>query len=359
MTHYDKPPLDEALLLHYGVKGMKWGVRKKDDSGTRQQTKAEPTKSEGAKLAATNELTKGYIAASSNRKNLTKKESAAALAENQKKFLAKFEPSGAEGAEAKKGLTPKQKKILIGVGVGLVVVGGVVAYKHYSAKAGISANTPLSLNQLREMAGNPISVQQFQLNQQMSTQAAWGGGSHIFPSSFLRGEQTLPAGHTFHRLSSAAEKHFAPTTYATSNMEDFHRYVNNFRGEIGTENLKHITFSTTKPMRIPSLSTTLETLKEVVSKTEGVAMSHESAIEAYSNISGGDWGSQRAAGLMRALGNKGYGALVDEMDAGVVGNSPLVVFAKEHLTPKKAVDLTADIIANAESSLIELTHRKL
>ncbi len=26
-----KPPLDEALLKHYGVKGMKWGVRRSDE----------------------------------------------------------------------------------------------------------------------------------------------------------------------------------------------------------------------------------------------------------------------------------------------------------------------------------------
>lgn len=28
MLHDEKPPLDDALLLHYGTKGMKWGRRK-------------------------------------------------------------------------------------------------------------------------------------------------------------------------------------------------------------------------------------------------------------------------------------------------------------------------------------------
>lgn len=28
MLDDDKPPLDEALLIHYGMRGMKWGVRK-------------------------------------------------------------------------------------------------------------------------------------------------------------------------------------------------------------------------------------------------------------------------------------------------------------------------------------------
>jgi len=29
----EKPPLDEALLVHYGVVGMKWGIRKSDETG--------------------------------------------------------------------------------------------------------------------------------------------------------------------------------------------------------------------------------------------------------------------------------------------------------------------------------------
>lgn len=29
MLQDTKPPLDEALLIHYGVKGMRWGVRRK------------------------------------------------------------------------------------------------------------------------------------------------------------------------------------------------------------------------------------------------------------------------------------------------------------------------------------------
>lgn len=32
MNMQSKPPLDEALLMHYGVKGMKWGVRKEQDA---------------------------------------------------------------------------------------------------------------------------------------------------------------------------------------------------------------------------------------------------------------------------------------------------------------------------------------
>lgn len=32
MITAEKPPLDEDLLVHFGIKGMKWGVRKRSDS---------------------------------------------------------------------------------------------------------------------------------------------------------------------------------------------------------------------------------------------------------------------------------------------------------------------------------------
>lgn len=40
----EKPPLDEDLLLHYGVKGMKWGVRKNGTEGVSRRTDREASK---------------------------------------------------------------------------------------------------------------------------------------------------------------------------------------------------------------------------------------------------------------------------------------------------------------------------
>jgi len=41
MIHDDKPPLDEDLLMHFGVKGMKWGTRKADLPGVSRKTNKE------------------------------------------------------------------------------------------------------------------------------------------------------------------------------------------------------------------------------------------------------------------------------------------------------------------------------
>lgn len=40
LSLYDKPPLNEATLIHFGIKGMKWGVRKKRDSVSTRRTVA-------------------------------------------------------------------------------------------------------------------------------------------------------------------------------------------------------------------------------------------------------------------------------------------------------------------------------
>jgi hypothetical protein len=44
MIHDTKPPLDENLLIHYGVPGMKWGVRKNNYEGASSRTNREARK---------------------------------------------------------------------------------------------------------------------------------------------------------------------------------------------------------------------------------------------------------------------------------------------------------------------------
>jgi hypothetical protein len=75
-------------------------------------------------------------------------------------------------------------------------------------------------------------------------------------------------------------------------------------------------------------------------------------------MSGGGWSGPREKSLMKALRARGYGAIVDEMDAGVIGETPLVFFS-EHVSSKASVPITPQGIAQAEQSLIEIKNRKL
>lgn len=341
----EKPSLEE--LAHFGVKGMHWGIHKKEDpTGNGSPSGPNDTASKKAK-AAENDATKAYMAVKTKPKN--KHEAAAALAENQKKFHAKANGSIVVEEHSGKGLTPAQKNALIKGAIGVAAVGGLVALSYYGNKQNLQF-----IEDLKGLAGKSIDKDTFLKGVAKSKTKTWGFEGFIQDSSFQRQEFTLPAGHTFHRITTRVEESFNPGTYATHNIEDFHRYVTAFRGEkLGLE-LHHTTFKTTEPLKVPSLTTVLETLREHM----GPDTTHEEALGKYNSWSGGQWNSLMQQGFFEALGKKGYGAIVDEMDAGVIGESPVVVFAK-HLTSKVAEPLTQSLIDTAESSLIELANRKI
>jgi hypothetical protein len=59
------------------------------------------------------------------------------------------------------------------------------------------------------------------------------------------------------------------------------------------------------------------------------------------------------------LKQKGYGAMVDDMDAGVLADNPIVLFSPEKMGAKKSVPNTEAVIAEAKRNLTELKNRKL
>jgi hypothetical protein len=211
-------------LRHYGIKGMRWGIRKQDDLGG--------LASKSAKTAATNNTsTKAYMAA--NQKLMDAPGSEEQLAANKEKFLRKFESSDGKvqrvdekgvsppSADGKKGLTEQQKKALIKVGIGVGVVGGVVALTYLQKK------------KILGMAGKPIDAETFKKHTLYSQLKTWGNSSYIQPQSFTREGFELPAGHVFHRISTRAETGFSHNsgTYSVHSIEDYHRYIAGFRQE--------------------------------------------------------------------------------------------------------------------------------
>lgn len=351
MSYFEKPNLNElAYLAHYGIKGMRWGHHKVEETGPGRSSKsAEKSTSERNSAARENALAKEYMAIKEKPRN--KEAAAKELAKNEQKFLAKANPS-VEGQRG--GLTDKQKALLK-VGIGVAAVGGLVLYAKYSNNKQIAA--------MREMAGKKIRLEQFNLHTQHSKMKTWGFGGYIQDSSFARKEFTLPPGHTFHRISTAAEDSFKHSTYATHSIEDFNRYAAVFRHEkIGESAFHHVTFSAKEAIKVPSLATTLETMREAMSKDLGRVVTPAEAKSKYEFLSGGGWHpthDKHVGSFFSLLQNKGYGAIVDEMDAGVIGDTPLVLFTKNLLSEKVSKPLTEEALNLAEKSLIEITNRKL
>lgn len=355
MSDEEKTDLSlEGVLEHYGVKGMKWGVRKKRDKSSRKKAKKE---SESPKKSSGDATERFKKAAKADQKKGSLKEELAAQAANEKKSKAKIgidvdaEPPSKSGYQ---GWKPTKQQVALGL-VGAAYVGLVL----YGAQ---QEGNSLASWKLKPLApGESCSPADFMSNVMHSKNKTWGLSGYIQDSSFLQEEFTLTAGHTFHRLSTAVETSFTGPTYATADMTDFRRYVTAFRHEkvVGNGNFQHITFQAKSDIRVPSLTKRLEILKKAMAEEHGTSDIPDIAVMSrYKGLSGSSWDQPIAKKFFDALRAEGYGAIIDDMDAGVIGDRPLVVFATELLGEKSAAKMTDGTIKAAESAVTELLNRK-
>lgn len=336
-------------LAHYGVKGMRWGVRKEDELSPRE-------------LAAHNEKTKEYMGQISTLPGpKTRAEGEANLAANQAKFEAKFQPSQPKD-DGKFKLSDAQKKALfitagVGAYVGLNMYGEKLAGK---ALGGMMGGKPNWVQDMDGLAGKPVpSSGHYQDLVSYSQAHTWFAGNYLTDSAFARPAYEIPAGTTFHRISSHSdEKDFKPGTYSTHSEADFNRYMSGFSGELGGQNAKlhHVTWQNKEPTKVPDLTTVLDHLGRTMQQSTGASKPPKAkeVMQAYNSMSGGGWDSGHARGLMDSLKKSGYGALVDEMDAGVIGSTPIVFFGHEHATSKQSSPLSQKSFKEAESKLLEI-----
>lgn len=336
------PAENEVIILHYGVKGMRWGVRKKEELvGDKPTAKEEPPVKRTAKQYqdAAKKLSQERTPLEQQAKNLK---------ENQKKFLAKADIDSSLKDDtppeaSKKGWRPTKNQVLL-TALGVAAV-GAIAYGAY-----VSKELP---------PGARCSPAQFNYSVLRSKTASWTGNKFIDETSFRQKEFTLPAGHVFHRISTQVEGGFRSATYATHSIEDYNRYLTAFRHEKGSAALHHITFKATSDIRVPDLPTRLNAMHEAMRlyNRHGVYTDAD-VVRAYTRLSGGGWNDSLAEHFFSVLRRDGFGAIIDDMDAGVIGDSPLVVFATDLLSSKNSSPITGSDIKAAAEGLFELANRK-
>jgi hypothetical protein len=355
-------------LSHYGKKGMKWGVINEDD------TTSKSNKSNKSAKPSTSKVTKDeYIEALKARPKHTKAEQEKLIAKDKEKFKAKFEQSGQktqDETKPKKGWRPTKQQLAI-AGIGAAYVGLVAAsmyvenkgpsYQFQSAPkvADILRNPVFSKpGKLAISAGEHCSVSQYSSLIDGSISRSWGG-RYFNDYSWERPELSFPAGHVFHRLSHGMEASFSQGgTYCTTSKEELARYLAS--GEFGGLR-SHITWQSTQEVRVPKLETALEAAKTALSSTSGKKnISTKKALDWYSHQTGGGWNPSdpNVASFFSALKSMGYHAIIDEMDAGVFSENPLVWFDSAVATPKQTSKLTKADLEEARSILTEIAHRK-
>ena len=307
-TQSDFREVGEDFLAHHGIKGMKWGVRKEADRS------------------------------SSSIKSVS--------LQSAINTVNKMEPP----LGTKSGITPEQKKkLMYGIAGGIAVVailgGAYYLHKH-------------SGNDLPK-PGSLIKPDLFRDLISTSRIASFEDGTHITPSSFKRPEFTIKAGTVFHRFSTTAETTFGNRTFASASIEDFNRYASSLGQNIHPEQFKHVKFSAKSDLKVPSLDTTIETLREVLSSksptTTDEAFSRYKMLMAHAFV--GDEGTSKK--LFDALSKKGFHALLDDSDAGIIAEKPLILFDSNKLSSKSSEPLTSEFVKKASNSLTEISNRKL
>lgn len=334
----------EDFLAHYGVKGMKWGVVNEDKTvGETKPAKTIPDSGRKTKHADADRWQKAVKV-----KPVTEHEAASNLAAEQKKFDAKFDPDGTFEKNSKVVPFLKEHKVAIGLGVGFV---GLMMYGAHQEKI-VKALRP----------GQTVDLKTYNLAVAMSKSQTWSKGNFLTEEALTRSDFSLDVGHVFHRISTRAEDSFSQATYATVDLNDFNRYASVFRHEKGTmaNAMHHVSWQSETKVNVASASSVLSALHAVVSEEVGSSAATDTYVsQIYQNMCGNSWSEPRAARLFSELKNRGYSAIIDEMDAGVIGESPIVLFDHLSMTLPKATPMNAGDLIKAEQSLVEIAYRKL
>lgn len=275
------------------------------------------------------------------------------LQSNKGKSLAKH----MSGEDLKKGFALSDgAKRALAISAGIAVL-GTLTYVNRGNLSKIARNVKLIRGTTKLKPGSVVGRDAFLAATTGSQGRVWNKRL-INKKSFQRKPFTIPKGHKFSRLSTANEKSFNPGTYAVASSDDFTRYVAGYSHELGLGKMHRVSFSSKAPINVPDLKTSLKTFRNTMSRVEGRTVSSKEALAKYESMSGGGWMDDLSKSFFQDLIKDGYGAIVDEMDFGVLGDAPMVFIDPSILTGKTSKILSDVDVAKAFKTVKELTNRR-
>jgi DNA-binding transcriptional MerR regulator len=231
-------------------------------------------------------------------------------------------------------LTDNQKT-LIALGSAVAVTGlAVYGHRQYTLhKAGITSkdqkrlledNLSKTSDEWRTLFGDDHAF-----TKSGSHLTAGSGGFYVGltnKKALSRPEFTIPKGTIFQRLSDHQEDSSdygkVKGAYATFLNNDKKLY--GASGEFGGKKYT-VNFQAKGDVKVPNLTTVLAHLKQI-EKAKNPDVTDETVFSLYHSMAGGSWSNPTARSLFDSLRTFGYGAIVDDMDAGYLGDLPVVFF---------------------------------
>lgn len=406
---YDgKPNNPTDAFGHSGVKGMRWGHRKKDETSSGEGSSGEkrPTETSNAALKKASDSfyskqnheklqSEGQkkLEAQANQSFPTKRqakagklESRSATLEARSADLKKQKDALAPGfrnaykrgdlqgqinyadkerasldkksGQLRDGKLTSNQKLALGVGVGVAsgIFAAHIARQIQLNKAGLTTdiqkrigleNHSKSTEQWQQMFGHDPGFKTAVNHNLTSSGQFYAGLTN--KKAYDRPEFVISKDTVFQRLSSheedSTEYGKMKGAYSTFLHNDKKLYGSSM--EFGSKEFT-VSFKPKDDVRVPNMSTVLAHLKQVKQQDNpGLKYSDEQIAATYHQMSGGGWDSKTSLKLFSSLKQFGYSAIVDDMDAGYLGDLPVVFFGDAHpatSTPRTSKDQLTDSI---------------
>lgn len=337
---------EEAFLLHYGVKGMRWGVRKDRETSGNRSSRQKPK----AKNVSHSEKTKKHFS------NLSDSDLSARL------------DSDFHQPQDRKGLTRNQKVAIAG---GAVVVAGLASYGAYRYIQAKGTNPPSGL---LDQLSSVVAPSGYQIPTAKTPSSLIKLSTKERLARLSTSSTTIPAGTVFQRMTTNPEESLSGFLYAAHSEFDKQVYGGEFVYSInarmpGKEVFKSL-MEFDDDIRLPSQRERVTTYLEAMTALSGRKLSKKETHDVLSGYSSfmsrfalGGAGTEEFVSRLKA---KGYNAVTDDHDAGLISQSPVILFdvaksvkrrtakAHDYSDVIKSIDFVKDISRKNDNDLSEI-----